>query len=286
MTAKVWPPSSLTSGWSSYTSRMSDSSWLSSMPGTYDRCLGSAVFGPYAADVARRATALAPQRVLELAAGTGVGTAALVTALPDAAITATDLNPPMVTYAQGRVPGPTWEVVDAQALPYSEGSFDLVVCEFGVMFLPDRVAAYRGVRSVLTAGGSFLFTAWDTLDSHVVEAAVIDAMAEFFPQDPPSFLRRVPHGYADPDQIHADLREAGFEQVEVERVALTGRAPSAAILAEGYCLGTPLRFELAERGDPADVVEPLAAALTDRFGDGTVEVAMSAHVALATRSSR
>lgn len=115
----------------------------------------------------------------------------------------------MVIYAQGRVPGPTWEVVDAQALPYSEGSFDRVVCEFGVMFLPDRVAAYRGVRSVLTAGGSFLFTVWDTLDTHVVEAAVIDAMAEFFPQDPPGFLRRVPHGYADPDQIRADIRGQG-----------------------------------------------------------------------------
>ncbi len=155
-----------------------------------------------------------------------------------------------------------------------------------VIFFPDRVAAYRGVRRVLTAGGSFLFTAWDTLDTHVVEAAVIDAMAEFFPQDPPDFLRRVPHGYADADQIRADIGEAGFGQVEVQGVALTGRAASAAMLAEGYCLGTPLRFDLAERGDPADVVEPLAAALTDRFGDGTVEVEMSAYVALATRSSR
>jgi len=223
--------------------------------------------------------------VLELAAGTGVGTAALVAALPDVAITATDLNPPMVTYAQERVPGPTWEVVDAQTLPYPEGSFDLVVCQFGVMFLPDRVAAYRGIRRVLTVGGSFLFTAWDTLETHVVEAAVIDAMAELFPQDPPAFLRRVPHGYADPDQIRADVQDAGFEQVDVERVELTGRAPSAVMLAEGYCLGTPLRFELAERGDPADAVEPLARALTDRFGDGTVEFEMSARVVLAVRSS-
>jgi ubiquinone/menaquinone biosynthesis C-methylase UbiE len=171
--------------------------------------------------------------VLELAAGTGVGTSALVAALPNAAITATDVNPPMVTYAQERVPGPLWEVVDAQTLPYSEGSFDLVVCQFGVMFLPDRVAAYRGIRRVLAAGGSFLFTAWDTLDTHVVEAAVIDAMAELFPQDPPDFLRRVPHGYADPDRIRGDVHDAGFERAEVERVALTGRAPSAAMLAEG-----------------------------------------------------
>ncbi len=270
---------------SSYTSRVGDSSWLSSMPETYDRCLGDPVFGPYAAEVARRAADLAPKRVLELAAGTGIGTAALVAALPNAEITATDLNPPMVAYAQERVPGPKWEVVDAQALPYSEVSFELVVCQFGVMFLPDRVAAYRGIRTVLRAGGSFLFTAWDTLDKHVVEAAVIDAMAELFPQDPPDFLRRVPHGYADSRRIRANLREAGFEQIEVESVALTGRAPSAVMLAEGYCLGTPLRFELAERGDPADVVEPLAAVLTDRFGAGEVGVEMSAHVALAARSS-
>jgi len=264
---------------------MSDSSWLSSMPEMYDRCLGAAVFGPYAADLARRATALAPERVLELAAGTGVATGALVAALPDAAITATDLNPPMVSYAEARVPGPVWEVADAQQLPYPDDSFELVVCQFGVMFLPDRVAAYRGIHRVITDGGSFLFTTWDTLETHVVEAAVIDAMAELFPQNPPDFLRRVPHGYADQDQIRADVEDAGFDRVELERVGLTGHASSAATLAEGYCLGTPLRFELAERGDPADVVEPLAAALTARFGHGVVDVEMSALVVRAARSS-
>jgi ubiquinone/menaquinone biosynthesis C-methylase UbiE len=264
---------------------MSDHSWLSTMPDAYDRCLGAAVFGPYAADLARRATALAPERVLELAAGTGVATAALVAALPNAAITATDLNPPMVAFAEARVPGPVWEVADAQQLPYPDASFELVVCQFGVMFLPDRVAAYRGIHRVLTAGGSFLFTSWDTLETHAAEAAVIDAMAELFPEDPPDFLRRVPHGYADQEQIRADVEDAGFDRVELERVALTGLAPSAAVLAEGYCLGTPLRFELAERGDPAEVVEPLTAALTARLGHGAVEVDMSAHVVVATRSS-
>ena len=106
-----------------------------------------------------------------------------------------------------------------------------------------------------------------TLDTHVVEAAVIDAMAELFPHDPPDFLRRVPHGYADPDRICDEVRAAGLDVVEVERVALTGQAPSAAALAEGYCLGTPLRFELADRGEPADFVAPLTAFLNDRFGE-------------------
>jgi hypothetical protein len=153
------------------------------------------------------------------------------------------------------------------------------------MFLPARVDAYGGVLRVLRPGGSFLFNAWDTLDTHVVEAAVIEAMAELFPQDPPDFLRRVPHGYADVDRIRDDLEAAGLEVAEMERVELTGYASSAAALAEGYCLGTPLRFELADSGDPADVVGPLTTALTERFGEGPVEVAMSAHVIHAMRST-
>ncbi|MEO6701721.1 MAG: methyltransferase domain-containing protein [Jatrophihabitantaceae bacterium] len=249
----------------------------------YDLRLGQAVFAPYGADLARRASVLAPQRVLELAAGTGIVTTRLVAALPSAEIVATDLNPPMVDYAAAKVAGPRWEVADAQDLRYADASFDLVVCQFGVMFLPDRVDAYRGVRRVLRPGGSFLFNAWDTLDSHVVEAAVIDAMAELFPQDPPDFLRRVPHGYADVDRIRDDVEAAGLEVVAAERVELTGRAPSVAALAEGYCLGTPLRFELAGRGEPAYVVAPLTAALMERFGEGPVEVAMSAHVLHAMR---
>ena len=191
--------------------------------------------------------------MLELAAGTGIVTAGLVEALPDADITATDLNDAMVTYGSTRVPGPTWRVADAQDLPFADDVFDLVVCQFGVMFLPDRIGAYRGVRRVLEPGGSFLFNVWDTLETHEVEAAVIDVMAELFPDDPPDFLRRVPHGYADPNRIRADVQAGGLgRRAGAGRAA--GRAPSAAVLAEGYCLGTPLRFELQDRGDLGDLV--------------------------------
>jgi SAM-dependent methyltransferase len=256
-----------------------DTSWLESMPEVYDRCLGLATFAPFAADIALRALDVPHARVLELAAGTGIVTAGLVEALPDAEITATDLNAAMVTYGAMRVPGPTWQVADAQDLTYADDSFDLVVCQFGVMFLPDRIGAYRGVRRVLAPGGSFLFNVWDTLETHEVESAVIDVMAELFPDDPPDFLRRVPHGYADPHRIRADVQAGGLTVAELERVELTGRAPSAAVLAEGYCLGTPLRFELQERGlDLADLVPRVASALTRRLGEGLVEGNMAAYV--------
>ena len=255
-----------------------DTAWLESMPEVYDRCLGLATFAPYAADIALRALDIPHARVLELAAGTGIVTAGLVEALPDADITATDINDAMVTYGSTRVPGPTWRVADAQDLPFADDSFDLVVCQFGVMFLPDRIGAYRGVRRVLSPGGSFLFNVWDTLETHEVEAAVIDVMAELFPDDPPDFLRRVPHGYADPNRIRADVQAGGLTVAELERVELTGRAPSAAVLAEGYCLGSPLRFELQERGDLGDLVPRVSSALARRLGDGLVEGGMSAYV--------
>lgn len=268
-----------------YGDEVDDSSWLASMPEVYDRRLVGPVFGPYAADLARRAAAIAPHRVLELAAGTGAVTAHLVAALPDAEIVATDLNEPMVSYAQAKVAGPTWETADARALAYPDRAFDLVVCQFGVMFLADRVAAYQDIRRVLADGGSFLFNAWDQLETHVVEAAVIDSLAEIFPADPPDFLRRVPHGYADPEAVRADVEAAGLVVAALDRVALTGRAASARDLAEGYCLGTPLRFELATHGDPTDVVAPLAEALAERLGDGPIDVAMSAHVVHARAAS-
>ena len=255
-----------------------DTSWLETMPEVYDRCLGLATFAPYAADLALRALDVPHDRVIELAAGTGIVTAGLVEALPGAEITATDLNAAMVSYGSTRVPGPTWAVADAQDLPYADDVFELAVCQFGVMFLADRIGAYREVRRVLVPGGSFLFNVWDTLETHEVEAAVIDVMAELFPDDPPDFLRRVPHGYTDPHRIRADAQAGGLVVEELERVELVGRAPSAAVLAEGYCLGTPLRFELQERGDLSDLVPRVSSALARRLGDGLVEGAMAAYV--------
>ena len=114
--------------------------------------------------------------------------------------------------------GPAWQVADAQDLPYDDDCFDLVVCQFGVMFLPDRIGAYREVRRVLAPGGSFLFNVWDTLETHEVENAVIDTLAELFPDDPPDFLRRVPHGYADPARLRADVQAAGLTIAKLERV--------------------------------------------------------------------
>jgi hypothetical protein len=151
------------------------------------------------------------------------------------------------------------------------------------MFLPDRVGGYREVRRVLAPGGGFLFTAWDTVETSDIPAVLVEALGEVFPDDPPSFMVRIPHGYADPDRMRADVQAAGLKVEHVERVVMRGVAASAASVGEGFCLGTPLRFELQERGDLTDIVPRVAALMTEKLGEGPVDGALAAYVVTTTK---
>ncbi|WP_354570180.1 class I SAM-dependent methyltransferase [Glaciihabitans sp. UYNi722] len=261
-----------------------DTSWVGSMPEVYDRALGPALFRPFAVHLAATAAALAPSRVLELAAGSGIATAELVRVLPEAAITATDLNPAMVAWAQSRVPGATWKTADAQHLDFAEGSFDLVVCQFGVMFFPDKPAAFAEAATVLDPTGTMIFAVWDVVSASPFPLAMVDSLAAVFPDDPPTFIVRVPHGYADTGQIRSDLVAGGMQETGLERVVLSGVAVDARTLTEGFCLGTPLRFALQERGDLDTLTARLADEMTSRLGDGPLEAESAAWVVTAKKT--
>jgi SAM-dependent methyltransferase len=258
----------------------SDTAFAGSIPEYYDRCLGPFIFEPYAADLAARAAELRPGRILETAAGTGIVTAALARALPEAEIVATDLNPEMLAVAAGKLPSgrATFAPADAQSLPFGDGGFDLVVCQFGAMFFPDRIAAYREARRVLRPGGTFLFSVWDRLEANPASQTIAEAVAALFPDDPPSFLGRVPFGYHDKAAIEADLRAAGFTSVEAETVAKRSRGDPREV-APGLCQGSPLRAEIEARAPDrlGEATEAALAALVRRHGD-PVDAPMSAHV--------
>ncbi|WP_341865332.1 class I SAM-dependent methyltransferase [Kitasatospora cheerisanensis] len=261
-----------------------DRRWSSSMPEAYERYLVPVLFRPFAVDLAGRAAALRPRRVLELAAGTGVLTAELVVALPAAELVATDLNEAMVGYGRQRVPTASWRQADAQRLPFEDGSFDLVVCQFGAMFFPDRPAAFAEARRVLAPDGRLLFSTWGPIEEHGFDAAVQAAVAQVFHADPPEFLRTLPHGYHDPGQVSADLAGGGLALERHETVVLDGTAESAGAVATGFLTGTPLRAAVAERGgrpeDPA-LHAALAEEMTARLGEGPVTASMSAELFLA-----
>jgi len=248
------------------------------MPDAYERWLVPTLFQPFAEDLTRRAVRRAPSRILELAAGTGVLTRQLTAALPGAAVTATDLNDAMVELGSARAPGATWRQADATALPFEDGSFDLVVCQFGVMFFPDKPTAYAEARRVLAAGGAFVFNTWGRVDEHAFADALVDATAALFPDGAPLFLTSIPHGYSEVAAVEADLRAGGLTCAAPETITLEGHAETADDVARGFCLGTPLRGEIEARGDLDELTAAVGAAMTARLGRGAVTGRMTAHV--------
>jgi SAM-dependent methyltransferase len=241
-------------------------SFSGSVPANYDRYLGPALFEPYAVDLAGRIPAADGLSVLELACGTGRVTARLRAALPEAAtLVATDLNEPMLEYARSATPdrGITWRQADAQALPFGDGSFDVVVCQFGLMFLPDKVQGLREARRVLVPGGVLIASVWESVAAHPHAVGIDAVLRKLFPESPPTFLD-APHGYFEPGRIRADFAAAGWAEPRIETVRFLGEAPSSRDIATGFVTGSPLAHELAERGaDPDEVVDRITAALGD-----------------------
>ena len=264
-----------------------DSAFAGSIPQLYDRFLGPLLFIPYAEEVARRVADLKPRHVLETASGTGIVTEAIHRAAPDAQIVATDLNQAMLDIASGKMPSDRicFQVADAQHLPFADESFDLVVCQFGVMFFPDKVKANSEARRVLRPGGGYLLVIWDRLDRNPASQVASDAVAALFPDDPPAFLPRTPFGYADRGHIKDGLRAAGFTEIQfetVERMSLPADPRSAAM---GLIRGSPLSADILAR-DPNGLdraTDAAAEALQSLAGPEGFESRLSAHIVTATK---
>lgn len=263
-----------------------DKVFAGSIPENYDRYMVPLIFAGYARDLAQRAAALSPKAVLETAAGSGAVTRALAPNLAsDARYVVTDFNQPMLDYAATRQHPDnriSWRQADAQALPFEDATFDLVCCQFGVMFFPDRIAAYREARRVLAPGGRLVFNTWDRLEANVLAERVHRLVAGRFPDDPPAFVERVPHGYHDAERIRSDLAAAGIAAVTIDRMDAMSSPTSARDVAIGFCQGTPLRNELESRGaDMEAVTAEVEAAIAGEFGREAVSAPIGALVVTA-----
>ena len=252
---------------------MSDNAaqFVGSIPEIYDRHIGPVLFEPYAQDLAARIEAPARAEVLELACGTGILTRQLLARLgPGAHLVATDLNQPMIDHAMQSLPSDPrleYRAVDAMDLPFGDGAFDRIVCQFGVMFFPDKRIAAREARRVLKRGGTYWFSVWAAIEHNRLIGIGNDTVVRLFPDDPPTFYR-TPFGYYDPAIIRADLESAGFRDVTIETVDKIGVSESARHLAEGMVHGNPIKMAIEARGrmTPDQVVEEVAHALTAACG--------------------
>jgi ubiquinone/menaquinone biosynthesis C-methylase UbiE len=265
-----------------------DKVFAGSVPKLYDEYLVPLIFSVYADDLARRVAALSPSDLLEIAAGTGAVTRAVAAVLPAGVrYVATDLNEPMLAVArqrQGEDPRISWRQADALALPFADAAFDVVCCQFGAMFFPDRSKGYAETRRVLKPGGTYLFNVWDRIEDNVFADEATAALGKVFPDNPPLFMARTPHGYHDKAVIKAvikaDLERAGFKDISIETLTATSRAPTPDYVATAYCQGTPLRGEIEAR-DASKLqaaTDAVAEAIRKCHGSGPIEAKIQALV--------
>jgi SAM-dependent methyltransferase len=262
----------------------SDKAFDGSIPALYESHLVPLIFEPYAADLANRLASRSLASVLELAAGTGVLTRAFASVLPErVSVVATDLNQPMLdhAYTLGTARPVEWRQADAMQLPFPDESFDAVACQFGVMFFPDKAKAFSEARRVLRPGGVFIFNVWDRIEENEFADTITTALEPLFPDAPPRFLARTPHGYHDHPDIERDLAGGGFgASPGIATVAARSRARSARVVAVAYCHGTPMRHEIEARDAPGlgTATNVAEAAIARRFGREAVDGKIQAHV--------
>jgi SAM-dependent methyltransferase len=268
-------------------SPQSDKIFAGSIPRLYEEYLVPLIFEPYAEGLAKRLASRKLTRVLEVAAGTGVVTRHLASLLPNSvSIVATDLNQPMLDLASGVGTSRLveWRQADAMHLPFEDKSFDAVVCQFGVMFFPHKSKAFSEARRVLRTGGVLLFNVWDRIEENEFADTVTTALESIFPDDPPRFMARTPHGYHDLATIQRDLRNGGFATApSVDTITARSIAASARIPALAYCQGTPLRNEIEARDKSplGQATEAAENAIVRRFGRGKVDGKIQAHIVAA-----
>jgi SAM-dependent methyltransferase len=253
------------------------------IPTHYDRGLGPHLFADYAADLTRRVTAAKPSRVLEIAAGTGIVTRMLRNTLPMTAnVVASDLNPPMLEIARQKFSADEkveFHLADATALPFADSAFDALVCQFGVMFFPDKDKAYREAYRVLVSGGHYHFSVWDSFEFNPFARISHEIVGHFHKQDAPTFYT-VPFGFHRIDAIKASLVGVGFEDISANVVKIEKTIPKARRLAEGLIFGTPVIEEICARrtAKPDVIVAAVTAALQRAFGQDPGRMSMQAIV--------
>lgn len=265
---------------------LDDSAQIEPIPQPHQRGIGPFLFEPFARHTAERIRARAPKTVLETACCTGIVTRRLREALSrDALLVASDPDERMLAVGRrtvGSALNVGWARADLCKLQFGDGDFDAMVCQFGLMFAADKLAAVREARRVLQPDGSFLVTTWSPLERNPIIALVHRTLWAMFPEHPVQHAR-VPFAYGDPDLLNNLLLAGGFHDVVVDVVEKATSSPSAHELAVGLIEGYPMIQEIRLRGKAtvSAAINAVTAAIRRQFGDAPVRARITALVASA-----
>lgn len=258
----------------------------------YEHYFVPAMFLPWATILLRHAAPQSRERVLDVACGTGIvarQAAPLVGA--DGQVVALDMNPAMLAVARA-LPAPSgatinWQEGNAMAMPFPDGAFDVVLCQHGLQFVPDRAGAVREMRRVLAPGGRVLVIVLQALAQHPVFEALMESVARHLSL--PVSAVMTPFALCDADELRTLFTAEGFKKVDILPESTTVRFPepgrfvplavisSAAAVPAFAQLEAPARAALLEtvRGE----IEPTIR----RYRDAdVVTFPMFAHIAVAT----
>lgn len=226
-------------------------------------------------------------RVVDVAAGPG--TLALRAARRGAEVTAVDFSTEMIARLEARAAAQAIEGVralvgDGQRLGLPDAAFDAAFSLFGLIFFPDRARGLRELARVLASGGRAVLTSWPPLERAPVLAAVFASMRTHVPQLPPP-APRPPLG--DPDEIRAELRAAGFADVQVAEVTVAHEFPGIEDAWRSFSRSTaPLALLRRKLGPEASKVldDAILADLVAEFGSGPVQVDVVAWLSTGRRA--
>ncbi len=211
-----------------------------SVPQNYDTYMGPLLLRPYALDIVSRIKAGGPVKVLELAAGTGQVTRYLVEALPEATIMATDISEDMMAVGKQAIQSPNlvWQHVNMASIPFEDDLFDLVICQFGLMFVPDKLAAMGQIRRVLKPGGQLLFNTWGPVEENPIWHISMKLFTKTFGE---ALMPQAagPFALTDTEQVLAFLAEAKFTNITAEMVYKTTQIERAEVAATGFVKTMP-----------------------------------------------
>ncbi len=247
------------------------------------------MFEPYAQDLVSRIPSTNISSALEIACGTGRTTKYLREFLPSSVrLVATDLNPDMLSVAKKRVSGKnlTWKVADFLELPFNDRSFDLVICQFGLMFVPDKLKALQEIYRVLKPEGCFLFNTWDRLENNRLIYVGQEILNRFFKGDAPTFYL-TPFSMHDMQQMGLMMGRAGFRDSEIILVKKEGMIESAADAVKGMLEGNPVFIALSEK-DPTILPSlrlEFEKTFISEFGDHPLKTQLQAWVGKAWKIS-
>jgi len=268
--------------------RTENVAFVGSIPENYDRYLGPTLFEPYAADLVTRVDVPGGGAVLELACGTGIVTRRLRDRLAASTkLVATDLNEPMMSHASRKFredENVKWRQADATDLPFSDQSFDAVICQFGLMFVPDKPQAIQEAHRVLKPGGKFLFSVWDSIERNDFPRVAHETISKFFDDNPPDFYQ-IPFSFHDRLEIESLLTETGFKEIEFTLLPLNSNAASARDLTQGLVHGNPIITAIRERNEAMipEIEKSVFEAVVANFGEAPVQARMQALIFSATR---